>query len=209
MCSIVEIGARIKKSAIIANLTMASSKFEKIVLAFSTKSDVDSCSGTLFEVHNEVPDDKDDKKQYYKLRLKDRNTLEFTFRLQQILAEVRLVIDVDSIDFCDSTRHIVNIERSVENSAKNILGNKIKYRIDGRKVIERTYQQAAAPEFIKPYHYYVGDSKEENDEFDGCISGAKFHLFSDFLSNNGFMKTVEPIVVGIRSNDSSRFSSSF
>ena len=167
---------------------MASSKYEKIVLAFSKDADNDNeCKGTLFEVLNEKED------QYYKLVLKDRDSLVFDFKLQSTLDARTVNIDPGHIDFCDTTRHIVNIERTAE-------GN-IKYRVDGRKVVEKKFESSSdtLPMFVKPYNYYIGNTKAKDDSFDGCISGAKFHLFTF----DGVMKTVEPIAQGIRNSNTS------
>lgn len=170
-----------------ANLTIAASRYEKIVLAFATLPESDRCSGTLFEVLSEKED------QYYRLRVVDRNSLEFEFRLVSSLPEVTVKIDVQSINFCDTTRHIVNIERTSD--------DKIKYRVDGRKVVvKEEYKQQTNILFTKPYNYYVGNTKAESDPFFGCISGAKFHMFTE----QGIMKTVKPIRHGIRSSNMSR-----
>lgn len=166
---------------------MALSRYEKMVLAFSTKADdTQTCSGTLFQILSQ------DEKQYYKLRLIDRNSLEFVFRLRTEQPEVVHKIDASNIDFCDSSRHIVNIERTVN--------NKILHRIDGRKIAGRDYNlQLNDANFVKPYNYYVGNTKILDDPFVGCISGAKFHLFTA----EDVMQTVEPIAQGIRSKTNS------
>jgi hypothetical protein len=172
---------------------MASSKYEKIVLAFSTEAVYDRCHGTLFQILSE------DEAQYYKLSVIDRNSLEFEFRLLPLQREEKLRIDVGNIDFCDRTRHIVNIERTVEGSSES----KIKYRIDGRKIVERDYQLKAVAEFKKPYKYYVGNTKVQgtDDVFVGCISGAKFHLYA---ADGAMPETVEPIARVIRPSNGSR-----
>ena len=166
---------------------MASSRYEQIVLAFST--DLNSrCSGTLFNVLSE------DGSQYYKLMMKSRTSLEFEFKIRRSLPAENLKMDENSIDFCDNTRHIVNIERTIK--------NKILYRIDGRRIVEVDYGDKLNDFFYKPYNFYVGKTKNVDDAFDGCLSGVKFHLFSSV----GDMKTVQPIKQGIRSsNDSSEF----
>ena len=165
---------------------MASSRYEKIVLAFSTDAK-SGCTGTIFHVVNEADN------QYYKLRMQDRDSLRFEFKLLPLQPAVEVRIDVTNINLCDTTRHIVNIERTFD--------NKIKYRIDGRKVVEKEYRIKADALFLKPYNYYVGNTKADDDAFVGCISGAKFHLFT----LNGNMMSVEPIKVGVRSNSSCKY----
>ena len=165
---------------------MASSRYEKIVLAFATVAD-SGCTGTLFHVVNEADN------QYYKLKMQDRDSLRFEFKLLPLQPAVEVRIDVTNINFCDKTRHIVNIERTFD--------NKIKYRIDGRKVVEKKYEIKANAFFSKPYNYYIGNTKENDGAFVGCISGAKFHLFT----SNGNMMSVEPIKVGVRSNSSCKY----
>ena len=183
--SFVEIGTTISNAPVIANLTMAASVSEKIVLAFSTNVASGGCSGTLFQVLNEA------ETQYYQLTLVDKDSLKFEFRLLTGQVPVIVPINVQNLDFCDTTRHIVNIERTAD--------HKITYRIDGRKVVEKEYRIKAYSLFVKPYNYYVGNTKAEDDPFVGCISGAKFHLFT----TKGQMMTVEPIKVGVRSSNSS------
>lgn len=186
-CSFTEIGTKIENSPVYANLTMASSRYEKIVLAFATLAESNRCSGTLFQILSEKED------QYYTLRLVDRNSLEFKFRLVTSQSPVTVKIDVQSINFCDTTRHIVNIERTSD--------DEIRYRVDGRKyVVKDEYKQQTDIFFVKPYKYYVGNTKAENDAFFGCISGAKFHLFTA----QGEKKTVEPIKQGILNSNTSR-----
>ena len=184
-CTFSETGTKIENEPVCANLTMASSEYEKIVLAFATTADSDRCSGTLFQVKNEKGD------QHYKLRLVDRDSLEFVFRLFPRLPDVTVKINVQSINFCDSTRHIVNIERTKD--------KRIIYSVDGRKSVEKDYEKEIADEFLKPYKYCVGNTEEKDGVFIGCISGAKFHLFTA----QGEMKTVEPIAQGIRNSNSS------
>lgn len=185
-CSFPETGTKIENAPVYANLTMASSRYEKIVLAFATTADSDRCSGTLFQVKNEKGD------QHYKLKLVDRDSLEFVFRLFPSLPDVTVKINVESINFCDSTRHIINIERTND--------DRIIYSVDGRKSVEKDdHKKEIAADFLKPYNYYVGNTEEEDDVFIGCISGVKFHLFTA----QGQMKTVEPIAQGIRNSNSS------
>lgn len=185
MITFVEIGASMSNwptNPVSANVTI-NSVSEKIVLAFSTAS----CSGTLFELRNNVG-------QYYRLRIRDENSLDFEFKLRPTPAVV-VAIDIDSINFCDTARHIVNIERT-----SNRL---IKYMVDGRRqVIQSGYTNDANAAFnlIAVANFSLGRQYDGLLPFDGCISGAKFH-FSD---SNGVMKTVEPIVQVLNSNSTSK-----
>ena len=168
-----------------ANLTMAASEREQIVLAFSTNVETVRCSGTLFQVLNEA------KNQYYKLTLVDSNSLKFEFKLLPQQDATTVDIDVKNVDFCDTTRHIVNIERTAD--------RRITYRVDGRKVVEQLFTIKAGNSFVKPYNYYIGNTEARDNLFVGCISGAKFHLFTA----EGHMMSVEPIEVGVRSSNTS------
>ncbi|XP_046846012.1 EGF and laminin G domain-containing protein-like [Xenia sp. Carnegie-2017] len=179
-----EIGASMSNwptNPVSANVTI-NSVSEKIVLAFSTAS----CSGTLFELRNNVG-------QYYRLRIRDEDSLDFEFKLRATPAVV-VPINIDSINFCDTARHIVNIERTSNNRL-------IKYMVDGRRqVILSGYTNDANAAFnlMAVANFSLGRQYDGLLPFEGCISGAKFHFFA----SNGVMKTVEPIVQVLNSNSS-------
>ena len=184
-----EIGANFENSAIhssTVNFTTGQSQAEKMVLAFSTKPER-TCSGTLFEILSQ------DERQYYKLVLLRDNELEFEFKLVQTLDPIKIKISAPHVRFCDTSRHIVYIER---NSTYFI-----KYQVDRLAMVEQRYEQAAASVFDKPYYFYVGNNKIGNQQYHGCMSGVKFHL----VMTSGVMKTVEPIREGTLSNDTGRF----
>lgn len=173
------------------NLTIPPSNTEKIVLAFSSDKLDGPCSGTLFQVLN------NNGSQFYKLTLTSRRSLKFEFKLLSTLPEFSVNIDIDQIDLCDTTRHILNIERAKDDKDKLI-----NYRIDGRKIAMKRFQLDVIQPLFKPYKFYVGNLGRTSAEkaFNGCISGLKLHFFSE----DGKMETVEPVRRAIETNNTSK-----